>query len=121
MEVDKLTLICKVNNLHFKVLIEDPVGQLQADCLPPIPESKCTSHFKDRSISQNIKTNETTFILKGNIDSHVNGYWTCRHGTKVDLAKVDVTVLTIKGYFFLLYLVMCDLGNDFFLIAVCVC
>lgn len=94
--ITRLKLICKVNNLNFNVQIEDPEGKLQADCLPPTPESRCSSHVKNGSISQNVLTNETTFILKGNIYSHVNGYWTCRHGTNVDLAKVDVTVLTIK-------------------------
>ncbi|XP_063398898.1 uncharacterized protein LOC134683519 [Mytilus trossulus] len=91
----ELILTCKVDNLHLKVIIGDQYGNMQADCLPPRPFSKCDPYYKNGSITQNPKTNETIYIVKGKIDNYINGNWTCRHGTRKDVAYVEVTVLRI--------------------------
>lgn len=91
--MNELTLICKINNLHLRVLIGDQFGNTQADCLPPTTASICEPYYQNGTIIQNRRTNETIYIVKGNIDRHINGYWTCRHGTRRDVARVEVTVL----------------------------
>lgn len=72
---------------------------MQADCLPPRPFSKCDPYYKNGSITQNPRTNETIYIVKGKIDNYINGNWTCRHGTRKDVAYVEVTVLRIHGMY----------------------
>lgn len=96
VSLNELMLICKIDNLHLKVFIGDQYGNTQADCLPPRPFSKCDPYYKNGSISQNPRTNETIYIVKGNIDYHINGNWTCRHGTRKDVAHVEVTVIKIQ-------------------------
>lgn len=95
----ELILTCKVDNLHLKVIIGDQYGNMQADCLPPRPFSKCDPYYKNGSITQNPRTNETIYIVKGKIDNYINGNWTCRHGTRKDVAYVEVTVLRIHGMY----------------------
>ncbi|VDH90826.1 Hypothetical predicted protein [Mytilus galloprovincialis] len=91
--IHELTLICKINNLHLRVLIGDQFGNTQADCLPPTSSSNCEPYYQNGTIMQNQITNETIYIVKGKIDRHINGNWTCRHGTRRDVARVEVTVL----------------------------
>lgn len=93
VNVQQLTLMCKVNNLHLRVLIGDPFGNIQADCLPLTSNSICDSFYRNGTIIQNRMTNETIYIVKGKIDRHINGNWTCRHGTRREVARVEVTVL----------------------------
>lgn len=83
--------------MHFKVWIDNQFGNVQAYCIPPIPFSKCEPYYKNGTISQNPKTNETTFTVHGYIDYHMNGNWTCRHGRRRDIAQVEVTVLRLQG------------------------
>lgn len=93
---NELKLTCKVNQLHFKVWIYNQFGNVQAYCIPPSPSSKCEPYYKNGTISQNPNTNETTFTVHGYIDYHMNGNWTCRHGRRRDVAKVEVTVLRLQ-------------------------
>lgn len=51
----------------------------------------CTSHFKNSSIVQDLKTNITTLIVRGHINNKVNGPWSCYHGTNTGNATVIVT------------------------------
>lgn len=102
VEYNRLTLTCKVGILDFWVKIVDPLGNIRAQCLPPAAQKPCDSLYNNGSISQNIKTNETIYELKGKIDNRVNGNWKCLHGTKLETGFVDVTVLKIRGnYIFL--------------------
>lgn len=93
----ELKLICKVNTLHFNVRILDQYGTEQGYCITPTPTSKCEPYYKNGTLSQNTKTNETIFIVHGKIDYRINGNWTCRHGRQRDTAQVEVTVLKMKG------------------------
>ncbi|XP_071182050.1 uncharacterized protein [Mytilus edulis] len=92
VNMNELTLNCKINDLHLRVLIGDQFGNIQADCLPPTSSSNCEPYYQNGTIIQNRKTNETIYIVKGKIDRHINGNWTCRHGTRRDVARVEVTV-----------------------------
>lgn len=93
VNTNELTLICKINDLHLRVMIKDQFGNTQADCLPPTSASICEPYYRNGTIIQNRKTNETIYRVKGNINRHINGNWTCRHGTRKDVASVEVTVL----------------------------
>ncbi|XP_052066133.1 uncharacterized protein LOC127705818 [Mytilus californianus] len=95
--VTTLTLTCKVDNLHLSIYIGDPNGKLQADCLPPSQPNNCEPYYKNSSVIQYKSTNETVFQVNGYIDYSVNGNWTCRHGTRKEIATVEVSVLRIKG------------------------
>lgn len=64
-----------------------------ADCY----KRSCDSYYSNGSIFLTKEKNQTIYIVKGIINEHVNGNWTCRHGRNRDIAIVDVTVLTIKG------------------------
>lgn len=68
-----------------------------ADCFPGVEKSVCDSPYKNGSIQQDKNTNTTIYTVSGTIDNHVNGIWTCIHGTKIDNATVDVTVFIRKG------------------------
>ncbi|XP_052066132.1 uncharacterized protein LOC127705817 isoform X3 [Mytilus californianus] len=94
---NRLTLTCKVDDLHLSVFIDDPFGKVQADCVQPHPFVKCEPYYKNGSITQNSTTKETIFTVQGKIDKSINGNWTCRHGTHRDIAKVEVTVLNTLG------------------------
>lgn len=59
----------------------------------------CDSYHLNASIIFN--SNKTIYTEKGHIDNKVNGNWTCRHGTKRDIAQVEVTVLIGKTSSFL--------------------
>lgn len=91
-----LTLFCKIDKLHFKTYIEDPRGNIQAECLPLTTNIYCHGKYKNVSITLNPKTNELKFTLRGVINKQVNGNWTCRHGVRRDVAYVEVTVFTDK-------------------------
>ncbi|XP_076114114.1 uncharacterized protein LOC143082355 isoform X2 [Mytilus galloprovincialis] len=96
---NRLTLTCKVDDLHLSIFIEDPFGKRQADCVQPYPSVKCDSYYTNGSITQNSTTKETIFTVQGKIDKSINGNWTCRHGERKDIAKVEVTVFDTLGGF----------------------
>ncbi|XP_063400057.1 uncharacterized protein LOC134684683 [Mytilus trossulus] len=91
-----LNLSCRVSNLHFRVKIQDPSGKLMGECVPGQKKSSCDEYAKNVVIAQNIKTNETTCMIRGIIDNSLNGKWKCLHGTNTGLAEVEVTVLRNK-------------------------
>ena len=93
----KLTLICKVQKFFFQAFIKDPFGNVQGDCLPPIKTVDCKARYKNGTIDLNLENNEMTFIVKGDINQKVNGNWTCQHGSRKDVAHVEVTVIIYKG------------------------
>lgn len=79
--------------MNHRIFIDNQFGREVADCIPDF----CHSYHQNASIIQLLKTNETIYSVNGQIDNKVNGNWTCRHGSNLDTAKVDVTVL--KGNF----------------------
>lgn len=93
ISVDELTLICKIDNLHLLVLIDDPAGSTRADCYPDTEHTTCESYYENESITQNPTTKEIVYTVHGKIDHHLNGKWSCRHGTRLNVATVEVTVL----------------------------
>ncbi|CAC5378538.1 unnamed protein product [Mytilus coruscus] len=95
---DNLTLICKVHSLKYRVRIKNPYHIQVADCFPGIGKSICDSTYKNGTIHQDKKSKTTVYTVNGTIDNHVNGIWTCIHGTKIDNATVDVTVFIHKEY-----------------------
>ena len=101
-----LTLICKVDRLDMAISFQNPSAKQIAHCFPPYPEKLCSFYtsYKNGSIIQNVKTNETTLKIHGHIDDSFNGKWTCHHGSKIADAAVDVTVLRMKG--FLIYILL---------------
>lgn len=93
ISVDELNLICKINNLHLLVLIDDPSGSTRADCYPDTEHTTCESYYENESITQNMTTKEIVYTVHGKIDHRLNGKWSCRHGTRLNVATVEVTVL----------------------------
>lgn len=95
-----LTLICKVDKLHHKVRFFNQYHKTQGYCLQPFPAPHCFAFYRNSSISQNVSTNETYLTVKGVINNNINGQWSCLHGTNLDAAIVNVTVLRHKetGY-----------------------
>lgn len=93
ISVDKLTLVCKIDNRHLSVFIDDPIGSTRADCFPGRDDYLCDSYYQNESISQNSKTNEIIYTVHRRINQKINGNWSCRHGTSHDEATVEVTVL----------------------------
>ncbi|CAG2244448.1 unnamed protein product [Mytilus edulis] len=85
--MNNLTLICKVNSWNHRIFIDNQFGRKVADCIP----DRCDPY--DKNASMHSTTNDITFSVNGKIDNKVNGNWTCRHGTNLDIARVEVTVL----------------------------
>lgn len=65
----------------------------QGFCLHPKPTPKCFPSNTNTTIMQNSKTNITYLRITGQIYSQFNGQWECRHGTNIDSAFINVTVL----------------------------
>lgn len=86
---NSLTLNCKVNSWNHRIFIDNQFGIAVADCIP----SFCDSYHPNASINQLLASNEVIYTVSGRIDKRINGNWTCRHGSKFKLAKVEVTVL----------------------------
>lgn len=91
--MNNLTLICKVNSWNHRIFINNQFGRKVADCIPDL----CDPY--DKNASMHSTTNDITFSVNGKIDNKVNGNWTCRHGTNLDIAIVEVTVLKGKIIF----------------------
>lgn len=89
VSLDSLTLICKVNRWNHRIFIDNQFGRAVADCLP----KSCQTYYKNASIFPRLANNEITYEVHGQINNEVNGNWTCRHGTNLDIARVEVTVL----------------------------
>lgn len=98
ISVDKLILVCKVDDLHNWVFIDDPFGSRRADCFPAIDDSSCDSYKTNESITQNLTTHEIIYTVHGGINNRLNGNWSCRHGTNLHVATVEVTVLEMGKY-----------------------
>lgn len=81
--------------MAFHVYIYDQFNKEVANCY----ENLCDSYHLNASII--FKSNKTIYTVTGHIDNKVNGNWTCRHGTKRDIAQVEVTVLIGKTLSFL--------------------
>lgn len=92
---EKISFKCKVNSLLFTVKFFNQLHEEHAYCLSPIPLVSCYSLLdKDKSIiTQDALRNITILTLEKRIDDTINGAWTCFHGTEVDKAVVNVTVL----------------------------
>lgn len=90
---DKLVFKCKVDYLKWKVELKNQFRIELAYCLNPLPDSSCISHYKNCTVTLDTQNNITTVIVKGHIDSKMDGEWTCYHGTNHGYAMVNVTVL----------------------------
>lgn len=75
----------------------DPLGYIMAVCQPPTTILKCFNYKGEGKISQNPKTNITTYVIKRMMDKLLNGNWTCKHGTNFNVASVEVFVLNKEG------------------------
>lgn len=82
-------MICKVSNLEHIVYINNQFNKEVGDCYSNL----CDSYQQNASIIQILESNETIYTVNGQIDKKVNGNWTCRHGTNLQIAQVEVTVL----------------------------
>ncbi|XP_052065600.1 uncharacterized protein LOC127705325 isoform X2 [Mytilus californianus] len=89
-----LILKCKVPSVIHRLMIINQFDKILADCVPPPTTAQnCASDFKNGSIRYDAMSNETIFTMTGTINHHLNGNWTCRHGTSLDIAQVEVTVI----------------------------
>lgn len=96
-EKDGISFKCKVNKLSWKVMFYNPLNQELAHCLTPIPVPECFT-TPNNTIRQSSITNTTIFIMKQHIQSSLNGQWKCTHGTNIDEATVNITVLKEEIY-----------------------
>ncbi|XP_063412542.1 uncharacterized protein LOC134695254 [Mytilus trossulus] len=96
-EKDGISFKCKVNKLSWKVMFYNPSNQELAHCLTPFPIPECYTS-PNNTIQQSRITNTTIFIVKHHIESSLNGQWKCTHGTNVDEATVNITVLKEEIY-----------------------
>lgn len=87
-----ITFKCRVNYLKFAVTFKNPLNQEMGYCQLPIPVSSCHT-LPNNSMTQDLETNTTTLIVRKHIGDSINGPWTCCHGTNIDVAVVNVTVL----------------------------
>lgn len=94
---EKLKLKCLTNQTLSKISITDPFNQEQGYCSIPYPFPACTSHYRNGYIHQTLAGKETIFDLGGLIDTSVNGKWSCNHGTNVETAFADVSILNKIG------------------------
>lgn len=92
ISVDKLTLVCIVDDFYHRVFIDDPVGCTRADCFPDIDDPSCDSYKTNESITQNLTTHEIVYTVQVGINNKLSGNWSCRHGTNLHVATAEVTV-----------------------------
>ncbi|XP_052103369.1 uncharacterized protein LOC127736819 [Mytilus californianus] len=86
-----ITFKCKVSQLKFKVDFLNPKNEEQGYCISPIPVPGCYSLHN--VITQDQQTNTTVLVIQRHVDNRLNGPWKCYHGTNVDAAIVNVTVI----------------------------
>ncbi|CAC5409023.1 unnamed protein product [Mytilus coruscus] len=96
MDVNKLTLTCRIKHLHLRVFMYDPHGTTQAVCLPPYP-FVCEAYYKYGSMSYSSISKEIQFTVNRETSKKMEGYWTCRHGTGRDISKVFVSMKITTG------------------------
>lgn len=104
VESNRLTFICKVDDLLWPVEIYNNLGYAIAHCALPIPTPKCT-HSEDNAnvkvhVEQFPHKNETIMVLTGTIDQRFNGNWSCHHGVDSYKASVVINILKAKGMIF---------------------
>lgn len=88
-----MQLFCKVSNLNHKVKMFNPNGIEVGYCLVPTPAEFCYVYTQSINLTQSTETNVTTLTLHGEMTSSINGKWSCHHGTNIDVATVNVTIL----------------------------
>lgn len=92
-----LSLICKVDQLVYEVMILDAEGKEQAVCLIPSSKHQCHTHLENANTYQNLKTNTTTMTISINSRSDVlTGNWTCLHGTN-EQANTEINIYSTTG------------------------
>lgn len=95
---NRLMLFCQIHDIHLSVFIDDPNGNILADCVPPF-QSSCEAYYKNGTMNYNVSTNEVKFIVHGKISKQLNGNWTCRHGTNWDRAVALISVIKLNGMY----------------------
>lgn len=75
------------------MFIYNPIGVIQADCLPFSPP-ECTAYFKNGTKIDDHAVSDILFTLRGEINENVNREWICEHGKHRDAAFVDVRFQT---------------------------
>ena len=91
------TLVCHVKNIKYPVFIDNQKGEVAARYFPPYPSTNCKSRAPNTSTVHNNHKSDIMFLFHGEIDKHINGNWTCRHGTGLDIAFIEVTILGKQG------------------------
>ncbi|CAC5355043.1 unnamed protein product [Mytilus coruscus] len=96
-----LHLTCKTDDLQLKIIFHDNLNEEKGFCLLSYPKPLCHSHSENDSISINVVTNETVLVVHDISNRHIEGRWTCRHGTNYEYAIVNITRMgfrdVIKG------------------------
>lgn len=88
-----LSLTCKVDQLVYDVIIYDANNKEQAACLFPSEDHECFTYLPNAHTYQNLKTNTTTLTIHiDEMDSSLNGNWTCLHG-RYEKADTEINVL----------------------------
>lgn len=105
VDINRITFICKIDDLHHPVYFFDNYEREIAYCNIPIPRPECTPFPKQQTnvtVTQNPIKLETVVIVQGKIDPRFNGKWSCRHGTNLSEAHVEINILTAKGKSYLI-------------------
>lgn len=104
---NQITFICKIDKLQHPVHFYDNYEREIAYCNIPNPRPECTSLPKQHknvtvTVTQNPYKLETVLIVNGKIDQRLNGNWSCRHGTNLFEADVEINILTAEGINYLI-------------------
>lgn len=92
-----MKLTCKTDDLQLKIIFHDNLDEEKGFCLLSYPKPLCHSHSENDSISINLGTNETMLVVHDISDKHIQGRWTCSHGTSYEHAVVNITKFVFRG------------------------
>lgn len=96
VDSNKITFICKIEDLHLPVTFYDNFGQEFAFCIVPYPNPVCKPIHNHTKLEQYLTNSETVMTVEGKIDQRVNGNWSCHHGNLYK-ANVEINILKTEG------------------------
>ncbi|CAC5410053.1 unnamed protein product [Mytilus coruscus] len=79
--------------MNGKISFFDQHNQEQAKCAIPYSSPKCISYYPNRLIEQNVKLRVTSLVIRGDVDHHLNGNWSCHLGQNIESAFTYVRIL----------------------------
>lgn len=94
---------CQTSDMNGKISFYDQHNQEQAQCTIPYSSPQCISYYPNRLIEQNVKLRETSLVIRGDVDHHLNGNWSCHLGQNIESAFTYVRILNTFGKYALYF------------------